>query len=187
MNNDRKTIFFDRDGTLIVDKIYLNDPDQITYLPGVFDSLRRLRDAGFQFIVVTNQSGVARGIVSIENLNEIHRRMQAEFSKHGVHFKGFYYAPFSVESNHPMRKPNPGMLLASARDHGVNLGKSWMVGDRVSDVVAGRKAGCRTVLLEGVEAPPSDESSRPTVFAMDIVSAADAILEVESRGLATSV
>jgi D-glycero-D-manno-heptose 1,7-bisphosphate phosphatase len=173
----KKTIFFDRDGTLIIDKVYLNDPEQIVYLPGVFESLCRLRDAGFQFVIVTNQSGVARGIVSIENLDEIHRRIQAEFARHGVLFKGFYYAPFSVESNHPMRKPNPGMLMAGARDHRADLSQSWMIGDRMTDVVAGLRAGCRTVLLEGVEALPTEDSLiQPDIIASDLVVATETIL-----------
>ena len=100
-----KTVFFDRDGTLIIDKVYLNDPDAIEYLPGAFEALRRIRDAGFQMIIVTNQSGIARGLVTLKNLDEIHRRIGDEFARHGVFFKGFYYATYSVESNHFMRKP----------------------------------------------------------------------------------
>src|SRR4051794_25590111 len=90
----KKTVFFDRDGTLIIDRVYLNDPDQITYLPGVFEALAKLRDAGYQFVIVTNQSGVARGIVSLENLAEIHRRISVEFKKHSIEFAGIYSAPY---------------------------------------------------------------------------------------------
>lgn len=152
MRSLKKTVFFDRDGTLIVDKVYLNDPNQIEYLPGVFEALRLLRDHGYQFIVVTNQSGIARRLVEMENLDETHRRIQAEFARHGVDLSRFYYAPYSVESNHFVRKPNPGMLLRGALDHAVDLAQSWMVGDRWSDVEAGQKAGCRTVFLSGPEA-----------------------------------
>lgn len=182
---NRKTIFFDRDGTLIIDKVYLNDPDGIEYLPGVFDALRRLQDEGFQFVIVTNQSGIARGIVSLENLNEIHRRMTEEFGRYGITFAGIYYAPYSVESNHPMRKPNPGMLHAAAEEHGVDLSASWMVGDRMTDVEAGHRAGCRSVLLAGVESPEAVAAGKPTAFVADIVAAADSILEFE-RALADS-
>lgn len=177
--NSRKTIFFDRDGTLIIDKVYLNDPDGIEYLPGVFGALQRLRDEGFEFVIVTNQSGVARGIVSMENLNEIHRRISAEFARHGISFAGIYSAPYSVESNHPMRKPNPGMLLAAAEEHGLDLASSWMVGDRMTDVEAGHRAGCRTVLLAGVESPEAVTAGQPTAFVADIVAAAEAILSLE--------
>jgi len=106
-----KAIFFDRDGTLIVDKVYLNDVAQIEYLPGVFTALKRLQEAGFIFVIVTNQSGVARGIVSLSNLELIHQKIAADFAKNGIRFSGFYFAPHSVESNHHTRKPNPGMLV----------------------------------------------------------------------------
>ena len=175
----KKTIFLDRDGTLIIDKVYLNDPEQIVYLPDVFEALRKLRDAGYQFVVVTNQSGVARGLVSIRNLDEIHRRMSEEFARNGIFFAGFYYAPYSVESNHEMRKPNPGMLLRSAADHRADLERSWMIGDRMSDVEAGHRAGCRTVLLAGTEDPKISRFRAPTVVTDGLLQAADAILHFE--------
>lgn len=179
IRNDRKTIFFDRDGTLIIDKVYLNDPDQIVYLPGVFEALQLLRDGGFQFVVVTNQSGVPRGLVTIENIDEIHRRISAEFAKHGVSFAGFYYAPYSVESNHHMRKPNPGMLEEAQRHHGCDFSKSWIIGDRMSDAEAGRRAGCRSILLAGTETPDSSKFAAPTYVATDLLDAARAILSRE--------
>jgi D-glycero-D-manno-heptose 1,7-bisphosphate phosphatase len=179
--NDRKTIFFDRDGTLNIDKVYLNDPEQIEYLPGVFEALALLRDEGFQFVVVTNQSGVARGIVSLENLNEIHARMANEFARNGIFFAGFYYAPFSVESNHPLRKPNPGMLQQAGSEHGVEFSKSWMVGDRMTDVEAGYRAGCRTVLLEGTDLPEQSSFKAPTLVVSGILEAAQGILEYEKQ------
>ncbi len=143
----KKAIFFDRDGTLIVDKIYLNDPDQIEYLPGVFTALKKFRDAGFIFFIATNQSGVPRGRVTIKNLNEIHRRMKAKFAEHGVDILEFYYAPYLTDHDHIFRKPNPGMLLQAAEEYNVDLGKSWMFGDRLTDVEAGRRAGARTIWL----------------------------------------
>lgn len=152
-----KAIFFDRDGTLIEDKIYLNDPDQIVYLDGVFAGLRRLRDHGFSFVVVTNQSGVPRGLVDIENLNEIHRRIRMDCAREGIDILHFYYAPFLVESNHPMRKPNPGMIESGLRDYNIQAEGSWMVGDRYTDVQAGARAGLKSVFLTGTEPPPSQE------------------------------
>lgn len=175
----RKTVFFDRDGTLIIDRVYLNDPDQITYLDGVFEGLALLRDRGFEFVIVTNQSGVARGIVTLENLAEIHRRIEAEFERHGIKFAGIYSAPYSVESNHPTRKPNPGMLLEADREIGVDFAKSWIVGDRMSDVEAGHRAGCRAVLLEGTDVPEESDWAPPEVLASDILTACRAIAEAD--------
>lgn len=175
-----KAVIFDRDGTLIIDKIYLNDPEQIEYLPRVFDALQKLRDAGYEFAIATNQSGVARGIVTIENLNEIHRRMQETFASHGINFKGYYYAPYSVESNHPLRKPNPGMLELAAHEHGFDLKKSWMIGDRLSDIEAGHRAGCRTILLTGLNEENINKFADPHFLADDLVAAAEFILKSDS-------
>lgn len=157
----KKAVFLDRDGTLIVDKVYLNDPDQIEYLPGVFEGMRIMRDLGYIFLVATNQSGIPKGIVKLENLHEIHRRIQNEFKRHEIQIAGFYFAPHATDSGHPDRKPSPGMLLAGARDHDVDLKKSWMIGDRLTDIQAGENAGTRTALIGMIETPT--ENIKPTI------------------------
>ncbi len=177
----KKAIFFDRDGTLIVDKVYLNEVDQIEYLPGVFTSLKRLQNAGYIFIVVTNQSGVARGLVDLKNLELIHKKIAVDFSENDIQFAGFYFAPFSVESNHHTRKPNPGMLEIASREHDIDLGNSWMVGDRMTDIEAGRRAGTRTVLLAGMDHPEKSQYEKPTAFVPDILAVAELILEFEVK------
>lgn len=148
-----KAVFLDRDGTLIIDAIYLNDPKKIQYLEGVFEGLKQIQDKGFKLLIVTNQSGVARGIVQIENLDKIHQTMRDDFAKHGVEISYFYYAPYSVESNHWMRKPNPGMLEAGVKDFDLDPTQCWMVGDRSSDIAAGNKMGIRSIFLTGTEEP----------------------------------
>jgi D-glycero-D-manno-heptose 1,7-bisphosphate phosphatase len=177
LNSNKKVIFFDRDDTLIVDKVYLNDPEKIEYLPQVFEALLRLQSAGYEFVIVTNQSGVARGLVTIENINEIHRRMSEVFLKHGVKILAYYFAPYSVESNHPLRKPNPGMLLEAKKEHGVNFSASWMVGDRMTDVEAGHRAGTKTILLTGKVSPEQFEFAPPTACADNLMNVADIILK----------
>ncbi len=149
----KKAVFLDRDGTLIVDKIYLNDPDAIEYLPGIFTALQLLRDAGYVFFVATNQSGVPRGKVTIPNLLEIRRRIRATFCEHGVDILDFYYAPYLTDHNHIFRKPNPGMLLQGASEYNVDLGQSWMVGDKMVDVEAGHRAGVRSILVGNHDDP----------------------------------
>ena len=163
--SQKKVVFLDRDGTLIVDKIYLNDPNNIEYLPGVFEGLEQLKEAGFHFIVVTNQSGVPRGLVDIDNLHQIHINIREDFKKHGVEFLNFYYAPYLVESNHEMRKPNPGMLQAGINDFDVDVSKSWMVGDRMTDVEAGKRAELQTVFMTGTEDPEESQFDPPTSVA----------------------
>jgi histidinol-phosphate phosphatase family protein len=186
--NLKKAIFFDRDGTLIVDKVYLNDPDAIEYLPNVFEALRALRDAGFQFFIATNQSGVPRGHVTIENLNEIHRRMRAEFAKHGVDLVDFYYAPYLTDHDHMYRKPNPGMLLQAALEYNIDLGESWMIGDRMTDVEAGRRAGTRTIWLQSnCESPSAKKEFNNSGFAKpdgcfaSVFDAVNFIIETSTR------
>ncbi|MCB0394625.1 MAG: HAD family hydrolase, partial [Bdellovibrionales bacterium] len=133
----KKVIFLDRDGTIIVDKVYLNDPDGIEYLPGVEEALKLLNSKGYEFVIVTNQSGVPRGIVSLENLDTIHRRIKSHFETHGIHFLSFHFAPYMTDSNHEMRKPNAGMLKEASEMHGISFSESWMIGDRMTDVEAG--------------------------------------------------
>ncbi len=157
----KKAVLLDRDGTLIVDMVYLNDPERIEYLPGVFEAMRLLRDYNFVFCVATNQSGVARGIVDVRNLDEIHRRIQAKFCSEGVDILSFHSAPYMTSFDHPMRKPNPGMLHEAARWHHLDLSASWMVGDRMTDVEAGHRAGCRSALVGVQENPSAFKQFRP--------------------------
>ncbi len=165
----KKVVFFDRDGTLIVDKIYLNDPEQIEYLPGVFQGLRLLRDQGFEFIVVTNQSGVPRGLVDVKNLHQIHKNIREDCARAGIDILSFYYAPFMVNSGHPMRKPGPGMLEAGVRDHNVDRTVSWMVGDRMTDVEAGHRAHMKSVFLHGTEDPAESSFDDAEYYAQDFL------------------
>lgn len=168
----KKVVFLDRDGTLIIDKIYLNDPNDIDYLPGVFEGMQLLRDKGFSFIIVTNQSGVPRGLVDIKNLEQIHQNMRDEFAKHNIEILEFYYAPYSVESNHHMRKPNPGMLEAGIEEFHVDPSQSWMVGDRMTDVEAGHRAGMKTVFLTGSENPEDSPYQQPEFVATSFMEVA---------------
>lgn len=174
-----KAIIFDRDGTLIIDKIYLNNTSDIVYLPQVFEALRLLRDAGYIFLVATNQSGVARGIVQIENLYAIHEKMRADFSREGIDILEFYYAPYMTDTNHWVRKPNPGMLERGALDYNVDLTQSWMVGDRMTDVEAGHRAGTKTVLMGDKEHPRDFDFASPEVHVTTIFEVAQSILEFD--------
>ena len=108
---------------------------------------------------------------------EIHRRITDRFASEDIFFEAFYHAPYSVESNHWMRKPNPGMLEAGARDHGIDLKQSWMIGDRLSDVDAGYAAGCRTILLKGVEEAFETAKNQPHGFFGDLLESARFILQ----------
>jgi D,D-heptose 1,7-bisphosphate phosphatase len=149
-----KAVFLDRDDTLIEDPGYISDPSQVKLLPGVANSLIDLKDMGYKLIVVSNQSAVARGIVTEDVLEKIHAKLKGLLSRKGAYFDGLYYCPYHPEGSIPkyrkdsdMRKPNPGMLLKAAEDMDIDLGSSWMIGDKYDDVAAGKRAGCRTVLI----------------------------------------
>ncbi len=150
----QRAAFLDRDGTLIVDKPYNVDPRQIEILPGVPEALRALQDAGYLLVVVTNQSGIARGFFAESALRAMHRHLARLFAGQRVSIAAFYYCPHHTAGRVPTlatscfcRKPRPGMLLRAAADWSIDLGRSWMIGDRATDTQAGRAAGCRTVLL----------------------------------------
>lgn len=174
----RPAVIFDRDGTLIVDMIYLNDPDSIVYLPGVFQALRLLRDHGFVFCVATNQSGVPRGMVDVRNLDEIHRRIRSQFAYEGCDILSFHSAPYMTNNDHVFRKPNPGMLLEAASWYNLDLSRSWMVGDRMTDVEAGHRAGARSVLLGFGESLLNSPFDPPEIHTFNLWEAA---VEIAAR------
>jgi D-glycero-D-manno-heptose 1,7-bisphosphate phosphatase len=147
----RPAVFLDRDGTVTQLDGYLTSPSQLHLLPDVSASLTRLKKAGFLCILVTNQSAVGRGMMTIDTLNVIHAELQRLLSADGISLDAIYscYECPSIEDEtiieHPDRKPGPGMLLRAAAELNVELSGSWMIGDRLSDVLAGMNAGCRSI------------------------------------------
>jgi D,D-heptose 1,7-bisphosphate phosphatase len=158
-----KAVFLDRDGTLIVNRHYGSDPDGIELFDGVVEGLLELRVAGYKLVLVSNQSGVARGYFDEAAVARMHDRLQRMLDRHGAALDGMEYCPHHPEGDTSpyavecaCRKPAPGMLRRAARKHGVDLSASWMVGDIEADVEAGRRAGTRTVLVgpETAQPPP---------------------------------
>jgi D-glycero-D-manno-heptose 1,7-bisphosphate phosphatase len=143
----RPAVLLDRDGTLMRDVGYPRDPDDVELLPGAAPALAALRDAGFALAVVSNQSGVARGLVTRDEAAAVHERLVAELGTHGIELDGAYYCFHVPADGCACRKPAPGLLHDAARELGLALECSVMVGDRASDVDAGRAAGCRLSLL----------------------------------------
>lgn len=152
-------IFLDRDGTLIHDPGYLRDPSLVRLLPGVPEGLGRLASSGYALVLVSNQSGVGRGLITAEELEAVHRRMGALLEAEGLPLSGAWYCTHPPEQRCACRKPAPGLLLAAAAALALPLGRSWMIGDRPSDVAAGQAAGVQTVLLDA-ETPDLIAASR---------------------------
>lgn len=149
-----KAVFLDKDGTVIEDLPYNVDPKRVRFLPGSAEGLKLLHEAGYKLIIVTNQSGVARGYFTEDDLRTLGRFLTDQLNGFGVALAGFYFCPHLPEGIVPgygitciCRKPEPGLIFRAAREHDIDLAGSWFVGDILNDVEAGRRAGCRTVLL----------------------------------------
>lgn len=184
-----KAVFLDRDGTLIEDPGYLADPAGVKLMPGAADALSSLADAGYRLVVVTNQSGVARGLLSEETLRAVHDELRRQLITEGVRLDGVYDCPYHPQApiaryraDSDLRKPRPGMLLQAARELDLDLPASWMIGDSGRDIEAGRRAGCRTIRLPagGPDAPGGDVQADYT--APDLPSAARLILHAPPHG-----
>jgi D-glycero-D-manno-heptose 1,7-bisphosphate phosphatase len=149
-----KAVFIDRDGTLIKDIPYNADTSLIEFLPNAIEALARLKRNNFLLIIISNQSGIAKGIFTIDALKEMHKVVRQTLSNFNVQLDGIYFCPhhpdgkikeYSIECD--CRKPMPGLILKAADEHNIDVGNSWMVGDILNDVEAGNAAGCRTIFL----------------------------------------
>ena len=175
----RRAVFLDRDGTINEEREYLHRIDEFAFIPGVPEAIRRLKEAGFLVIVVTNQSGIGRGYYDEDALCALHRHLDAELARSGTAIDAYYFCP-----HHPShaegdyrracscRKPLPGMLLQAAADFGVDLAASYMIGDKLADVEAGRAAGCRPVLVRTGYGAAAEPRLSPDVPCHDDLSAA---------------
>lgn len=143
----RKAVFIDKDGTLVHDVPYNVDPAQICLTAGAGPALRRITNAGYRLIVISNQSGIARGLFDEQDLPPVNDRIQALLAPHEVEIDHFYYCPHGPGDSCECRKPKPGMILSAAADHAIDLKGSWMIGDILNDVEAGNRAGCSTIHL----------------------------------------
>ncbi len=150
----RPAVFLDRDGTVIEEVNYLSRPEQVRLIPGAAEAIARANRVGAAVVVVTNQSGVARGYFPEGRVGEIHAYLSRLLAAVGARVDAFYHCPhhetegvgaYRVACD--CRKPRPGMLFAAARDLGLDLTRSWMIGDNLSDLAAGAAAGCATVLV----------------------------------------
>lgn len=176
----RPAVFLDRDGVINVEVSYLGDPARFQLLPGVAAAIRRLNQAGLPVIVVTNQSGIGRGYYSLAAMTAVHQRLDAELAAAGAHVDALYFCPHRPEDGCSCRKPAPGMFVQAASELGVDLARSVIIGDKFSDLVAGKAVGCRGVLVltgHGAEERARGGPLEPEYVAADLPGAVDWWLE----------
>jgi D-glycero-D-manno-heptose 1,7-bisphosphate phosphatase len=169
-------VFLDRDGTLNEDRGYVWRWADFSWLPGTFEALGRLRAAGFKLVVVTNQAGVAKGLYRAEDVAALHDRAAQDLSSRGLGVDGFYFCPhhpdYGGQGPCACRKPAPGLLLKAAQDLGLDLARSFLVGDKISDLKAGLAAGARAILVRSGYGRASEPLAPPEVQVFDDLLAA---------------
>jgi len=179
-----QAIFLDKDGTLIQDIPYNVDPKKVVLLPFVGEGLHMLSSLGYQLIIISNQSGIARGYFNEEDLKKVYERLKELLTPYSVSFAGFYYCPHDpmgrvaeYKKDCECRKPSPGLLYRASEDQDIMLTKSWMIGDILDDCEAGRRAGCKTILINNGNETKWNVSSKrePHFIASTFLDAAEAI------------
>lgn len=170
-------VFLDRDGTINEDVGYLNDPQRFKPIKGAFEGIELLKRAGLKVVIVTNQSGLSRGLIGEEDLKAIHERLMAVLSRRGVSIDGIYHCPHLPDDGCECRKPRTGLVERAVKELGIDPNNSYVVGDKVSDVELARNAGAKGVLvLTGCGRESLIELERkgdtPHYIAMDLLEAA---------------
>jgi D-glycero-D-manno-heptose 1,7-bisphosphate phosphatase len=186
--------FIDRDGTINVDVGYLASPDGLEIYPGAAPAIRLINDAGLKAVVVTNQSGIARGLYTEQILDSIHDRLRLDLAKDGARIDAIYYCPHHANLGQPpyrlncdCRKPRPGLLFRAAQEHGIDLSRSYVIGDKASDINLAKNVGAGSALvLTGYGRRTLDNpqflTSKPDLVAADLLEAVERILDTNFGG-----
>ena len=185
-NRMKPACFLDRDGVIVVDVNYLSDPAQLSLIDGVGAAIARLNQAGVPTIVITNQSGVARGFFTEERVAEIHRALDDLLEPFGAHVDAYLVCPHHPSEGEGAyvidcgcRKPKPGLLLRAAKEHGIDMKHSFFIGDQPSDMEAASRAGCTGILVQAESAHGSDE----VIIARDLAQAVEHCLPILRRAI----
>ena len=185
LTSPRKAAFLDRDGVINLDRAYVHQWDEFEFVPGAVDAMRRLREAGYVLIVVTNQSGLARGMYTEAQFQELTRRMREALAAAGAEVEAVYHCPHHPKGKVPelavdcdCRKPEPGMILQAVREHGLSLAQSFMVGDKPSDIEAARAAGLgHAYIVQSDNAESTDGLAGADAAYADLAACVDALLK----------
>lgn len=186
-----RALFLDRDGTLVRARHFPSRPEELEIFAGVAPLLAQFHRAGFRIVIVTNQSGLALGYFDAAALEAMHAHLRQELARQGATITAIYYCPHDPAGRVPglaipcdCRKPRPGMLLRAAAEHELDLARSWLVGDILHDIEAGRRAGCRTALVNngGETEWIAGPYRAPQIVAPDTVAALRSIAAIEGIG-----
>ena len=177
-------VFLDRDGVIVKQIDHLNRAEDLELIPGAGEAIARLNAAEIPVIVVTNQAGVAKGYLTIADLEEIHARLRSDLERHGAHLDEIYYCPHHPQAtvteylkDCPCRKPGTGMLERARDEHGIDPSLSYLVGDSTSDILTGERAGSRTILVRtGYAGRDGLYEVKPDLIVADLAAAVDTIL-----------
>jgi len=176
-----RAVFIDRDGTINKNTGYIDSPDRFEIYPGVAEGIKKLKDNGFKIIIITNQSGIARGFFTVENLDEIHKKMNDILAKKDVKVDAIYFCPHHPDEKCDCRKPNTALFEKAIKEHNIDTYSSYMIGDRMLDVEAGSKIGVKTVLVpekkDMVKKEIEESEINPDYISKDFMSGAEWIIE----------
>ena len=177
-------VFLDRDDTIIRDISYLDDPDAIEFLPQAMDGLLLMQRMNLRLVLVTNQSGIGRGLVSQSAVQAVHQRLQAILGEQDVKLTAIYYCPHAPEQACSCRKPETGLLEQARSDLGCDLGRSWMMGDKTADIELGKRVGAKTILVRSPFPGRTTEAEllEPDFVVDDLIQAAENIKSYGTLG-----
>ena len=186
---NKRAVFLDRDGVIVEQEEYLNRTEDLVLIPGAGEAIARLNAASIPVIVVTNQAGIAKGHLTLSDLEEIHTCLRRELSACGARLDAIYYCPHHPEAtvpeflrDCPCRKPGIGMLEKAHDEHGIDLDASYLVGDATGDILAGKRAGCRAILVTtGFGGSDEHYAVEPDLRVADLSEAVERILAEVGR------
>ncbi len=147
MDNVKKAVFLDRDGTVIIDKHYLKDPDDVELINGAGRALSDMANSGYLIVIISNQSGIGRGMMADSDVRLQHQRLSVILEAFNVHLASIKYCPHAPENHCSCRKPSPKLILDTADELSIDCTGSFMIGDKDSDIIAGKNAGCKTIFI----------------------------------------
>jgi D-glycero-D-manno-heptose 1,7-bisphosphate phosphatase len=186
----KRAVFLDKDGTLIKNISHNADPELIEFEPYAFEALKILHKYEFLFVIITNQPGIAFAYFTEEELKKVYEHIKEKLQQQGIIINGFYYCPHHIFGklkayayDCKCRKPAPGLLFEAASDMNIDLSASWMIGDILNDAEAGKKAGCKTVLINNGNETEwlLNESRTPDYIVKDLKEAAEIIIKSENE------